>query len=121
MIYTSYFSNKQLVELKGQYVFIRVSVGSPRFHLSYTISGAVKSIMPDRSFLGLSDSAYRTVYTRKLDQQGPDKIIKELELVTADRPAILLCFCKPEFTDKCHRRIFAEWFEKKTGVVINEL
>ena len=65
---------------------------------------------------------YREKYFRQLSRLDPSETWQTLhELVRGHEP-ILLCYEEPPFDERnfCHRRMVAEWFEKKLGVTVLE-
>lgn len=121
MIYTSRFSNPELK--RGEYTAVRISLGEPRWRVGYDIAGAIKDLMPAglRQIEDIND--FRPMYYERLEGIGVDRISEQLaKLELAAKPVVLLCFCyirKPDWW--CHRRIFADWWQEKTGEVIEEL
>lgn len=116
-IYTSYFANKKM---PADIIKVRISIGNPRWKLPYEIAGTIKSLMPTRDMLGLEYDVYKKIYFRMLDAVGIDEIKKALSAF--GKKIVLLCFENVTKDDSwCHRRMFAEWYEKKTGTKIPEL
>lgn len=60
------------------------------------------------------EEARASYYDKVLRQLDPQAIWQEL-----GEDAVLLCWEKPG--DFCHRRLVAEWLEKRLGVTIKEL
>lgn len=122
MIYTSRFANAALKT--GEYTTVRISVGTPRWTLGYTINGEMKELMP----FGLRDvedkEDFRGLFYAKLEQIGVDAIGRKLKRLEAlGKPVVLLCYedIRKGDWNWCHRRIFADWWNAKTGEVIEEL
>ena len=122
MIYTSRFSNPTLKS--GQYTAIRISVGMPRWAIGYEITGELRDLMP----FGLRNvedaKSFRPLYYARLERIGVGKIRKQLENLEAlGQPVVLLCFedIRQGDWNWCHRRIFADWWQAKTGDIIEEL
>lgn len=122
MIYTSRFANAALKT--GEYTTIRISVGTPRWALGYTLNGEMKELMP----FGLRDvedmEEFRKLYYAKLDKIGADSIGRKLKrLEERGKPVVLLCYedIRKGDWNWCHRRIFADWWHEKTGETIDEL
>ncbi len=118
-IYTSYFANKNLIKLTD-YAKVRISIGNPRWKLPYELAGKIPELMPTRDMLNLHYDYYKGFYIRKLEETGIDKI--KLQLKPFGSKIILLCFENISKDDSwCHRRMFADWWEIKTGKKIPEL
>jgi hypothetical protein len=118
VIYTSYFSSKKIMP---EYVAIRISVGHPRWKLPYQVAGAIPGLAPDRAWIGIERAEYDPLYRAKLDAAGVEKIRAEIRALTDERPAVLLCFESLMDGAWCHRRIFADWWQEKTGEIVAEL
>lgn len=122
MLYVSRYSNKELAT--GKYTAVRISVGTPRWSLGYSLDGAIKDLMPF-GLLNIEDrEESRKLYHEKLDRIGFGRIEKQIrELESLGKPVVLLCY--EDITkgpdNWCHRTFFAEWWLKQTGEVINEL
>ncbi len=124
MIYTSRFANPELKT--GKYTTVRISLGSPRWELSYIIRGTITELMP-KGIFGKYDNdkaAYEFAYRNRLNQIGVDhirKILQQYEQFGKD--VVLLCFedVRKGENDWCHRRMFADWWKEQTGDLIPEL
>ncbi len=124
MIYTSRFANPELKS--GQYTAVRISVGSPRWKLSYPIAGAISELMP-KGIFGKYDNdkaAFEAEYRKRLSCIGVAyirKILQQYEQLGKD--VVLLCFedVRKGDDDWCHRIMFAEWWKEQTGEIIPEL
>jgi hypothetical protein len=98
---------------------VRTTVGFPQFKLAYELAGHARLISPTWQMVRLGNEAfYREQYMGMLDARGLDAIEDELleisDRVRADR-LVLLCFCDLSKPDGwCHRRMFAEWWERET-------
>lgn len=117
--------NRMSAEEWARYAAIRTSRGAPRFPLRYNMAGTAGALMPPRHLLGVDDAEeYADAYRLHLEQQGAHYIRTELAAISGDaggRPLALLCFCNLERGQFCHRRIFAEWWEEKTGEAVPEV
>ncbi len=117
-IYTSFYSSGHL---RPEHAAIKTSLGHPRFRLSYKIAGKIPELTPERPWLGLSREKYQPLYLAKLEAAGVDVIRRAIETVAGGRVPVLLCF--EHLTDGtwCHRRMFSEWWRRKTGQEVPEL
>lgn len=122
MLYVSRFSNPELKS--GKYTAVRISLGSPKWPLGYTVAGELKDLMPF-GLLGKYDSYedFERAYFQRLNQIGVDRILYQLNRFTfAGRNTVLLCFedirCEGEW---CHRTAFAKWWLMQTGEIVDEL
>ena len=124
-IYTARYANKRLRE-DGFYP-VGISIGAPRFPLGYELREQCYALAPKGFMLKMEYEPYCKAYFQKLEDIGTDKIIGIVQRL--DRKAqeegkdlVLLCFedlRKPE--NWCHRTLFAEWWQRKTGEIITEL
>jgi hypothetical protein len=101
---------------------IRISIGNPRFRRPYKDAGRILALAPDRAWLGLPREQYEPLYVAKLEQLDLDLIRADIARLAGTRIPVLLCFehlAKPGAW--CHRRMFAAWWERKTGEMVGEL
>lgn len=119
MLYTSYFGNKRLLELKDC-IYISIAVSNPKYKLPYEVVD-FKPLKPYGIFgRNLTDEQYIRLYYKRLNEIGADKIKMELiKTIGIHANAVLLCHEKNG--SECHRRDFAKWFYSKTGCKIPEL
>lgn len=119
-IYTSYYSNKKI---NNEYhTPIRISIYPPRFKIGYKIEDTIPELMPSREIFKMSTyEERRDAYIRRLESiVDIEKLRKSFEAY--QRPPVLLCFENLSKDDaKCHRRLFAAWWQEKTGEIIDEL
>lgn len=107
-----------------QFIPLRISLGAPKFSLSFSIAANFNVIAPTREILLITDKdAYRREYRRYLETLGVTAIRNALRpFLQADKETLLLCF--EDLRDPsqwCHRRFFAEWWEEKTNERVPEL
>jgi hypothetical protein len=71
--------------------------------------------------LGVTDEAeFRRRYRHRLHRLTP-RVLAELdELVESYAPERIVCLCYEPPGAWCHRRLFAEWVEQKTGLLVPE-
>jgi hypothetical protein len=105
---------------------VRFTAGYPRFlRLEYKIAGHAKLITPLRTFLDLPYDAYRVAYLRHVESAGVTAIAVELRAIAPTGRIVLLCFedlgnpKKPDLW--CHRSMFADFWQRKTGREVPEL
>jgi len=71
---------------------------------------------------GLEPDVFRARYYADLEDRGAAAIAAELRQVPVEDDAlVLLCFETADVETVCHRRMFAAWWESKTGVEVPEL
>jgi len=89
---------------------------------------SVRILQPGYDYFrkGLPPAQFRARYLQTLDGFGPEAVAAALRSVPVeDGRLVLLCF-EPsgpviDDPDICHRRIFADWWEGKTGIAVPEL
>ena len=121
---TSYYASRKLDRAK--HYLVRTSVGAPRF---VKCDEACLDLAPDREWIGLGLDDYAPLYTARLEALGLpriDTLLRSLHTKAEGKAVVLLCFesLAPKNAAKgqfCHRRLFAEWYEHKTGQVVPEL
>ena len=119
---TARFTNKNLDP--DVHNMVQISAGDPKFSLPYRIDHKLSMLAPLPAIFRYPDYAiFETEYRKQLDQTGVNRIQDELERVAhPDKITVLLCFEDIRKPDQwCHRRIFAQWWEEKTGQEIAEL
>lgn len=124
-IYTARYGNKTLRE-EGYYP-VGISIGTPKFPLGYELREQCYALAPKGYMLKMEYEPYCEAYFKKLEDIGVDKIIGIVQRLDRkaqdeDKSLVLLCFediRKPE--QWCHRTLFADWWQRKTGEIITEL
>ena len=124
-ILTSRYGNKELRN-DGDYP-VGISIGKPRFKTGYEIREQCYALAPKGYMLKMEYEPYREAYFQKLEEIGADKIIGIVQRMDEraqeeGKTLVLLCYEDLRKPDQwCHRTLFAEWWQKMTGEVINEL
>jgi hypothetical protein len=122
-IYTSRYYGPE-VKARDDLARVPISIGLPRWPLSYPLEPQMRALCPPRRIIKWTDQEqYRVVYLQQLEALGPGAIAELLRgayETGGGRDLVLLCY---EDLSKswCHRTMFAEWYESKTGIVIPEL
>ena len=120
-LFTSRYQNKALAD-RADLVKVGITQGDPRFRLGYDLAANLRALAPPRSIWGLDQETFRTRYTASLDEIGVDGVRSMLERAGGGADVVLLCFEDLNEPGKfCHRRVFAEWWEEKTGEAVPEL
>lgn len=118
-VFTSHYG--ALAAIRPPMTAVSISRGKPRWlkgswlaHLPPGVTGRVDiRLAPTAAALKASRDEYNRSFSTILRSLDPAIVYQELG------DAVLLCFCKPgEF---CHRRLVAEWFEARLGVIVPEL
>ena len=101
---------------------IGISIGEPR---RVTIScGFYKALAPRYEMLRMPYHAYRDLYFREiLGPLDPRQVVDDLQRLAGKSEPVVLCFERPPFdaNNWCHRRMVAEWFGDRLGLVVPEI
>lgn len=121
-IYTSRFSNPEL--RTGKYTVVGIVRGLPKFHLGYSLAGNIIEFAPPGYLFNENDRAVFTrKYFRHMDIIGKDRakeLLRPYSLLEKD--IVLCCYEDVRIPDEwCHRLVFAEWWQARTGTAISEL
>ena len=124
MIYTTRYSVASKLP-RNKYLVVRTSLGGCRFcKADHNFS----ALAPTREMMDLPESDgdidFINAYEKHLEEAGLGAFAGELEnLVTqaGTKDIVLCCFCDVLNGAICHRRVFAEWYHAKTGIMIPEL
>lgn len=121
MIYTSRYANPLLKS--GDYTVVGITRGAPKFPLKYKLAGNIIEIAPPGYLFNVYDRAkFTPPYFMHMDRTGAERIQRILDSYANETPLVLCCFedvRKPG--EWCHRLVFAEWWLKRTGEMIEEL
>jgi uncharacterized protein (DUF488 family) len=103
-------------------VAVGISRGVPKFPLDYRYV-RLPILQPDGWMFSIaSDDEFNHEYRKKLERIGTRRIAAELGAISSEaggRTLVLLCF---EANPKdCHRRVFADFWESRTGQRVPEL
>lgn len=101
---------------------VAISIGQPKWPLRYRLEHKITNLMP-WGLLGrdLPWPEFEAGYRERLDQIGTDRLRRQFDEIAAkhpDRPLVLLCWEKPGAP--CHRAVFAEWWQERTGEGVEE-
>ena len=122
---TSRYQAADLIEASGR-AAVGITLWNPRWKLQYPLIANLRQLAPTREMRQLTDPRlFDQMYQDRLDELGVDEASALLthcaEQADNDR-LTLLCFedlTKPGL--RCHRRLFAVWWEENTGYVVPEL
>ena len=122
---TSRYQAADLIETSGR-AAVGITLGYPRFKLRFPVVVNLRQLAPTREMLHVGDACtFDKMYRSRLDDLSVDEVRRLLtdcaERANNDR-LTLLCFedlTKPG--QRCHRRLFATWWQESTGEVVPEL
>lgn len=119
---TSYFARAFRLP-RSDFFIVRISVGAPR-------SGKCDAFLPSLAptWVMLKEGYGQKEYFAQLLGVGVEDIQQQLgslEKEASGREVLLCCFesLSPDKVAEgqwCHRRLFADWWERKTGTLIAE-
>lgn len=123
LLATSRFHAADLIKQSGL-VAIAVVQKPPSWPLTFPLAGNVHELAPPYSIWHLPPEPFTRAYRHQLQKLGVDRITGLLSplIDAAGLPgAVLLCFEDVTKGELCHRRVFADWWEDKTGIEVSEL
>jgi hypothetical protein len=132
-IYTSYWKNPALgFPPHDGAQKVGISRGGPRRKVPYKYRMLREEpFAPSKSLLDWwrrpgvrtseEEEAYEREYLPQLEAAGVERINAQLGKKVADASDTVILLCHEEPSDFCHRRLFARWWEEKTGQEIPEL
>jgi len=123
-IWTSRFHNRALRE-RPDLVKVAITVGKPRWPVGFQFV-ELNWLAPYGNLFRIDDrSKFTVAYFQKMDRIGAKAISKrfqEISETNGGKDLVLLCYenlTKPD--EWCHRQVFAEWWLRETGEIIEEL
>jgi hypothetical protein len=121
---TSRYAARSVILQSGR-LPIGITLGNPRWPLGYALVCNIRALAPTRAMFGLPSDVFEQTYWARLDELGVDAIrtlLQERCHDAGNNRLVLLCFEDLHEPGKsCHRRIFASWWQEKTGEVVPEL
>ncbi|MCP4259111.1 MAG: DUF488 domain-containing protein [Planctomycetes bacterium] len=119
-IYTSRYGNKEIAQTG--LVPVGISTGNPRFKTAFKVQHRIKALAPTRDMLPLPYKTYKKIYFGMLGELDEGQLKEHFKKISNGKDLVFLCF---EDLSKegewCHRRMFAEWWQGKTGDKVEEL
>jgi len=119
-MYTSRFNYKISA---NDYVGVGIAVGKPRWKPKYECEH-YSPLAPWGLFKKYTGDEFKERYILQLEKLGTTFIRKDLQDISnrhGGKDVVLLCWEDLSKGLTCHRRYFAEWWEKLTGEKIDEL
>ena len=121
-LYTSRWQNREVEHL--DLMPVGISRGVPKFPVRYRYR-RIGELEPDGWMFSIkSDARFEEVYRRKLERFGAERIAELLRRVSDEEGGAdlaLLCYENVHAGEVCHRRMFARWWQERTGQHIEEL
>ncbi len=102
---------------------VGITLGHPRWKLSYSVAAKLPTLTPTKAALAIpSDAAFVQWFRARLDAVGADYLSGEFQGLREYHGAdpVLLCFEKIG-GELCHRFVFAQWWQERTGEPVLEL
>ena len=127
-VYTSYFSSPKVKQFDGYKISIARYGSIVAFNS--IILAPPESILREYKNEKIDFEVYKKLYLMQLEEAGIEAIKKQFQDMlktvenfigkdNADKDIVLLCYEKNP--KECHRSIFADWWQEKTGEIIKEL
>ena len=116
-VYTYYFSGANKLDIEDT-AYVSIAVGNPRFRTKYKITD-LKVLKPYGIFGNYHGDEYKRQYFKRLDSYGANNIRQQIIEASEGHHTVLL-MCHEKDASVCHRRMFAEWWESRTGEKIEE-
>ncbi|WP_372407464.1 hypothetical protein [Streptomyces luteireticuli] len=121
----SLFTHRYASFRPGSGVPVRITLGAPRHKLPYTLTHQIAEAAPTREYFGRPQGEFAAAYRAQLDRLGVGFFARRFEEISGqgqDPRLVLLCFEDlGQQGQWCHRRMFAQWWEERTGVGVREL
>lgn len=120
---TSRYQAKDLI-LESGAIAVGITAYPPRWPVGYPVLRR-SELAPSQGLLAMARAKtiapedFEREYLAQLDAIGVDGIRQILEEVGGDM--VLLCYENVVKGERCHRRMFAAWWEKQTGEEVPEL
>lgn len=102
---------------------VSITVGQPKWPLGYEIRHQIRRLAP-WGLMKLDGEAFVSAYRERLDRLDLGELAERFEAISAaegGKPLVLLCFEDVHAGQLCHRRVFAEWFEERSGQPVPEI
>ncbi|MDQ8706717.1 hypothetical protein RCO28_30215 [Streptomyces sp. LHD-70] len=104
---------------------VRITLAPPRWTLPYRLEYRVPELAPARAYFGTERATFESAYRAQLEGLGVEELANQFQGIAVkagDLRLVLLCFedlAKPG--EWCHRRMFASWWQERTGAQVREL
>lgn len=118
---TSYFY--KLRGEKNMNRIVSIARGKPRYYAG--IEHELKSLAPTQDLLQdfraevITEKEYVVQFNAMLANLNVNDVINELHQKTGGEEPVMMCHCSTKHF--CHRHLVAEWIEKETGGVVQEM
>jgi hypothetical protein len=100
---------------------VRTSRGVPKFWPAAEGFPYVAELAPDGWMLSLNVEQFRSAYLAKLDRIGLEAISDRLAAIETEQDSTLMLCCFEAARADCHRGLFADWWQDRTGRVVPEV
>jgi len=122
---TSRYKDRKQIIASGL-VPVRTTLGAPRWSLGYELQATIRELAPTRDIFHMAPKQFEIEYpARVLEHHGVEKLrglFADISAQHEGRGLVLLCFEDVTIDDLCcHRRLFARWWQEKTGEAVPEL
>jgi hypothetical protein len=125
-LYTSRYQNKGIAQ--SDLIPVGITLGNPRFKLGFVVAKNLRLLAPPREIFRLPNDEFVARFRARLDEIGVGQIgaaLADISTKNGGGDLVLLCFEDVFLSDTrknfCHRRVFAQWWQEKTGEEVAEL
>ena len=119
MVYTSYFSKQAKQPVQDNMAYASIAVGLPKFDLPFELKH-ITAVKPWGIFGKYHGEEYKQKYYERLDKIGVKRIFEAIQEAKGNKEHIVL-MCYEKDWNGCHRKMFADWWQKQTGEIIEEI
>ena len=117
-IFTSHWRNAELADLDC--VPVGISRGEPRWKLGFRYRRYPAPAPDDLTWQMEDLGEFEASYVRQLEALGAETILADLARIAGDRPAIMLCWERPD-EPFYHRWVLGHWLHARAGIEVPEL
>lgn len=121
-LYTSYFANISTLRRDGLFIFSIANQFPPWLQGQPIMT--LHELIPRAEMLKMGREDYRPLYMDILGCVQADQLFRKITMLSKGKDAVVCCYESWKDCESgkkfCHRHIFAEWFEAKTGIKVVE-
>ena len=122
---TSRYQAADLIKTSGR-AAVGITLWYPRWKLRYPLVANLRQLAPTREIIQVGDaSIFEEMYRQRLDDLGIGGVHELLAMcVQRANNERLALVCYEDLTKpglRCHRRMFAAWYQEHTGESVPEL
>jgi hypothetical protein len=103
---------------------VAITLGRPKFPLRYTLEHEARRLAPWGLFDVKDPAEFTRRYRERLDRLDLDALVAKFEAISAQhggRRLVLLCYEDVHAGQLCHRRVFSDFWQERTGQRVPEM